>query len=504
MKKISRAFGIIITVVSIMAITAVASMALSSNDYEYLVTSEDAKTAEITRYTGTATTITIPAEINGYIVTSLGTTDVSATFSSVVTNINMPNTVVSINAYAFKNCTTITNISIPNSVTVIGKEAFYGCDSLSDIEMPESVTKIGDKAFNGCIALTTLTIPQNIAKLDNYIFKDCTGLTDVTINAQSGGIGSFQGCTSLVNVTFNNIVRIENETFKGCTGLQTIDIPESVTTIGQEAFNNCTSLANITMGNALESIGYQAFSNTAWYNAQPDGQAVLSNWLVSYKGDMPANTEVFIGYPIKGIADKAFANCYGMTKVEIRPGNTIIIGAGSFLNCTGITKVNMHVGVTSIGKSAFAGCSGITSVIITKKVEYIGDDAFLNCPNLSKVDVSYSVVNIGEHAFGFLYDGEEYSKVSGLVIKGYDNSSTKNYAMYYDFAFGEIIPHALGDVNGDGLIDVIDYQRIDDVLSGCEITDLAEFDAADVDKDGVIDVLDAFKMNGYISGYGTL
>jgi hypothetical protein len=44
----------------------------------------------------------------------------------------IPNSVVSIENYAFENCTSLTSVTIPNSVTSIGENAFYGCNGLTD------------------------------------------------------------------------------------------------------------------------------------------------------------------------------------------------------------------------------------------------------------------------------------------------------------------------------------------------------------------------------------
>ena len=66
------------------------------------------------------------------------------------TSIIIPNSVTSIDNYAFGGCEYLTNINIPNSVTTIGYEAFSGCTGLKSINIPESVTKIGYAAFRGC------------------------------------------------------------------------------------------------------------------------------------------------------------------------------------------------------------------------------------------------------------------------------------------------------------------------------------------------------------------
>lgn len=59
--------------------------------------------------------------------------------------------------YAFYGCTGLTNITIPDSVMTIGEEVFYDCTSLESITIPVSVTSIGGSAFNGCTSLSEIT-----------------------------------------------------------------------------------------------------------------------------------------------------------------------------------------------------------------------------------------------------------------------------------------------------------------------------------------------------------
>lgn len=48
--------------------------------------------------------------------------------------------------------------------------------------------------------------------------------------------------------------------FKGCTSLKTIEIPDSVTSIGYEAFANCKSLESIHLPDGVTNIGDLAFA----------------------------------------------------------------------------------------------------------------------------------------------------------------------------------------------------------------------------------------------------
>jgi hypothetical protein len=48
---------------------------------------------------------------------------------------------------------------------------------------------------------------------------------------------------------------IANNAFRGCTGLTTIEIPDSVTSIGYSAFDGCTGLTSIEIPDSVTGGG---------------------------------------------------------------------------------------------------------------------------------------------------------------------------------------------------------------------------------------------------------
>ena len=76
--------------------------------------------------------------------------------------VTIPDSVTSIEDYAFHKCSSLVTLTIPGSVTNIGRHAFRGCSSLVTLTIPDSVTSIGrsigGSAFGGCSSLATLLI----------------------------------------------------------------------------------------------------------------------------------------------------------------------------------------------------------------------------------------------------------------------------------------------------------------------------------------------------------
>ena len=187
----------------------------------------------------------------------------------------IPNSVTSIEGFAFYRCSGLTSIDIPNSVTSIGGRAFMDCTALTSIMIPNSVTSIDDAAFSGCSSLTSINVEvsnPNYCSIDGVLFnKNKTKLIRYP-GGKSGfyaipnsvtwiGEGAFYGCSGLTSVTIpNSVTSIGIYAFHGCTSLTSVTIPNSVTSIGRSAFANCTGLTSVTIPNSVTFIAWGAFN----------------------------------------------------------------------------------------------------------------------------------------------------------------------------------------------------------------------------------------------------
>ena len=234
-----------------------------------------------------------------------------------------------------------------------------------------------------------------------YAFSGCTGLTSVEIPNSVTSIGddAFSHCTGLTSVEIGDgVTSIGSNAFYDCYGLTSITIPNSVTSIGYCAFSHCTGLTSITIPNSVTSIGEWAFYGTAWDNNQPDGVVYAGKVLYGYKGTMPSNTSITIKDGTLGISGYAFSGCTGLTSVEI-PNSLTSIGNTAFRDCTGLTSITIPNSVTSIGGWAFSGCTGLTSVEIPNSITSIESSAFRDCTGLTSITIPNSVTSIGDDAF---------------------------------------------------------------------------------------------------------
>lgn len=139
----------------------------------------------------------------------------------IVTDLVIPDGVVTIPYGIFRNCSKLTSVTIPNSVTSIGAYAFYYCTHITNVTLSNNISSIEDSTFYGCKNLTSITIPENVTRIGNQAFIYCRNLKKINILGcvESIGRGAFIECGDLM-----------------------INIPKSITNIGEKAFYKCRSL----------------------------------------------------------------------------------------------------------------------------------------------------------------------------------------------------------------------------------------------------------------------
>ena len=324
----------------------------------YTYTLDDANRATITGYSGNATALYIPGEIDGHEVVAIGDR-------------------------AFENRTDLRTVMIPDSVTEMGGYAFNNCTNLSNVTLSKNLESMGSSAFGNCDGLTQIEIPKSLDIGGNYYlgaFSDCANIKKVTFERGTTKIASslFCGCTGIEKIDIPDTVTIiQDYAFKECKNLSTVNIPESVTEIGSKAFYECISLSTVNIPDSVTKIGGYAF-----YQCKNLVNVILSKNL-------------------EKIDCNAFGNCDGLTQIEI-PKSLDIGGdyySGAFADCANLKKVTFERGTTKIASNLLCGCTGIEKIDIPDTVKVIQVCAFKECKNLSTVNIPDSVIEIEGWAF---------------------------------------------------------------------------------------------------------
>jgi uncharacterized repeat protein (TIGR02543 family) len=363
------------------------------------------------------------------------------------------------------------DLEIPSDVAAIGPGAFLGADLLETISYADesSLAVIQERAFANT-GLTSVSLPATVVSIGDQAFANTAGLTSITFDPESTlttiGFGAFS-YSGLVEFTVpSTVTSIGDEAFghtadlaaisfdigsneTGSTlesigsgafnssGLAEINIPASVTTIGDLVFANASALTVITFGSEetasnLATIGASAFSNSA---------------LTSI--DLPAS--------VTTIGDKAFAYTYDLTIFNFTPNSNLSsIGAGAF-NYSGISEITIPASVTTIGDQAFGFTSELTSFNFAtgSTLKTIGSNAF-NYSGITEIKIPASITTISDQAF------INQSELTSILFETGSHLATIGVSAFAGTGITEItIPASVTGISDQAFADTFDLTKFD-------------------------------------------
>ena len=405
----------------------------------YTYTLDDANRATITGYSGNATALYIPGEIDGHEVVAIG--DRAFENRTDLRTVMIPDSVTRINIGAFSGCINLANITLSKKIEKIGENAFYNCDSLQSVEIPkclndvyarydsidipngvfnecsnlktiifeEGSTVIADALFRGCDGLESVTIPNTVTQIYGYAFADCKNLKNINISDSVTVLEEnvFQNDTSITEINLpDSITALGRGAFSGCNRLKSIVIPDSVTNIGISAFSECKNLESVTLSKELEKIGENAFYNCDSLQSIEIPKSLKDVYATYDSIDTPNGVfnecdnlkTIAFEEGSTVIADALFRGCDGLEEVKI-PKTVTVIKNHAFNECIKLKAVEISNGMKEIGDSAFSECSNLQKVILPDTVNSMGTNIFYNCINLTEVHLPNIRQNITANTF---------------------------------------------------------------------------------------------------------
>ncbi len=210
--------------------------------------------------------------------------------------------------------------------------------------------------------------------------------------------------------------------FKNNTAITSVNIPDSVTDLG-EGFKGCSGLVSVTLGTGINTIPGATF----------EGCTSLS--IINF----PSN--------LTSINAEAFKNCYGLETIDI-PASCTSVSPHAFDGCDNLIGFSLSGGsgtysvsdnslYTADGKTLVCVPNGKTSITIPSTCTTIDTDAFSGCNRMASVTIPASVTTINEQADwrpgqikgDFGSEAEIFAFSHGITFIGTGNSggSTPSY-----------------------------------------------------------------------------
>ena len=320
-------------------------------------------TATITKYTGTAASVTVPSKIDNYTVTKI--------------------------AYsAFANNLSLTSVVISDTITEIGSNAFEGCAALKTLKLPSKLKTLGYGFISGTL-VTTLTIPAGLTTCDHstYYYGPLNGAKNLTELILADGMEkipdylawfSTSETTHLTSVSIpDSVTSIGSYSFANCTALGELSFPDSVTSIDRYAFSGCKKLASIRWSENLQSIGSSSFANCTALETLSFPKSVKTIDSYAFSGCSSVSSLSFSDNPKGGfltdIKYNAFGNCTALENISFSK-NINSLGSSAFSGCSSLEKVILSDSITTIDSYAFSGCSALESIKLPSKLKTLGYD----------------------------------------------------------------------------------------------------------------------------------
>ncbi|MBQ3219959.1 MAG: leucine-rich repeat domain-containing protein [Clostridia bacterium] len=379
--------------------------------------------------------VLIPSTYLGKPVTSIGE---GAFFLTSLTSLEIPYSVTNIAECSFEFCF-LKKIEIPNSVTSIGGWAFniattIYCEAESKPDgWSETWNNRYNAGFEPLVCSVVWDCNNNDVADDGYIYTVVDelkyGIKDgvATVSRQPRNI-TVANIKESIRYKGNPyaVTSIGGRAFNVCESLTSIEIPDSIISIGEAAFNGC-GLTSIKIPKSVSNIDRSAFGGKELtiyceVESKPDG------WDDYWKSENPCvwdcnNNDIAddgyiytvidgIRYALKdGAATIVGGRLKNIVSLSIKQsitykGNSFTvtsIGDSAFSGCESLKTIEIPNSVTSIGDYAFEYCVSLASVNFgdNSQLTSIGDSAFYNCSSLETIEIPNSVTSIGVNAFPY-------------------------------------------------------------------------------------------------------
>ena len=295
--------------------------------------------------------------------------------SSTNSTVNIPATVMdpnnqyTFNVTAIANNSTIpnaTSVTMPNTIVLIEANAFKG-KNLRSIMIPSSVTTVEDGAFSQMAALTTI----NVAPGNTHFYSN-DGVLIEKIGSNDWVASYPVAKTGTEYAVPEGIYGVRTGAFQCAANLIKLTLPASLKESPSSAeftgYSSAAKLANIEV-----AAGNTVFKSIDGVLVSLDGKK-----LIAYPNAKPGAASSLPAY--QGVIGQPSASVYKI------PDGVEIVGQAAFAQVNGLTAIELNE-VKKLEKGAFDKQTKLRNVRLGSSVDTIEEGAFGGNQNLTAFDV---------------------------------------------------------------------------------------------------------------------
>lgn len=314
----------------------------------------------------------------------------------------------------------VKKIVVPADIVSMSVNSLYGCDELEELEINSLDSYLGyyfdgyHKASNSMYAysnnydcvphtLKTLKLGDGITEIPNYALYGLSFIENLYIGKNVNSISSVNPFDSnkykniYYDGTIENWCSLEfdslnqNPSYYGgkiyfkngdsYSELEVLEIPDTVTAIGDYQFYRFSSIKKVILPNTITSIGSNAFYNCKNLKGISIESSLLTIGSQAFEG---CNTliSVKLGDSLTAIGDYAFKGCSLLYNVEI-PNTLSSLGVGVFKDCETLESLTLEdTSVTQFKDYLFSNCYNLESLGFPTGLTAIESTTFENCDKL--------------------------------------------------------------------------------------------------------------------------
>lgn len=223
------------------------------------------------------------------------------------------------------------------------------------------------------------------------------------------GKGAFEKNDKVKKVTFESgskINAISRLAFKECRKLESIELPDSIISIGDEAFKNCVALNGVILPSHITELGYETFYGCIGLTTIQLNQGLVSIDDGVFKECTKLET-ISIPSSVTSIGDQVFLDCESLQTIELSNNQKytfenktlyyVVDGAQGFPEAKelvlsldkDLTSISFTSDIKKIHNYAFAIQSKVKSIVVPTTVTEIENNAFIGCTNVETVTVPF-------------------------------------------------------------------------------------------------------------------